>query len=319
VDSGRLAQTRYGTPAPVRTPAPAQTAITVPATGGDVALEPGARVHQYELIRELGRGGMGVVFAARDTRLGRRVAIKFVPEASRDLAERFLIEAQATAQCTHDNIVIIHEVDDFRGIPYMVLEFLEGKTLRDLIDLSTRVPPMRTVELFVPIMRALSRAHELGVVHRDLKPENVFVTTAGQVKVLDFGIAKALRDGSVARRYATRGRPDRHARVHVARADGGRRGRRTLRRVVGRHHHVRDAVGASPDRAGDVREPRRECDVAAADAHAARGRAGRARRARAARRLVPRQAQGRSAVEPSALARARATRAEPRGSRARRR
>ncbi|HEX4454964.1 MAG TPA: serine/threonine-protein kinase [Kofleriaceae bacterium] len=202
VDSGRVARTRYGTPAPVRTPAPArdaaQSAITVPSSGGDVALEPGARVHQYELIRELGRGGMGVVFAARDTRLGRRVAIKFVPEASRDLAERFLIEAQATAQCTHDNIVIIHEVDDFHGIPYMVLEFLEGKTLRDLID-SARVPPMRTVELAVPILRALSRAHELGVVHRDLKPENVFVTTGGQVKVLDFGIAKALRDGSVAR------------------------------------------------------------------------------------------------------------------------
>jgi Skp family chaperone for outer membrane proteins len=176
-----------------------QTAVTAPASGVNVALEPGARVHHYELIRELGRGGMGVVFAARDTKLGRRVAIKFVPEASRALAERFLIEAQATAQCTHDNIVIIHEVDDFNGVPYMVLEFLEGKTLRDLIDLTTRVPAMRTVELMVAVARALSRAHDLGVVHRDLKPENVFVTTAGQVKVLDFGIAKAMREGSVAR------------------------------------------------------------------------------------------------------------------------
>ena len=125
-----------------------QTAVTAPASAVNIALEPGARVHHYELIRELGRGGMGVVFAARDTKLGRRVAIKFVPDAtSRALAERFLIEAQATAQCTHDNIVIIHEVDDFNGVPYMVLEFLEGKTLRDLIDLTTRVPAARAVEL----------------------------------------------------------------------------------------------------------------------------------------------------------------------------
>src|SRR5580704_14887395 len=132
-------------------------------------------------------------FGTRDTRLGRRVAIKFVPEASRELAERFLIEAQATAQCTHDNIVIIHEVDDLFGIPYMVLEFLEGRTLRELLAATPRLAPMRVIELMLPITRALSRAHELGVVHRDLKPENVIVTTAGQVKVLDFGIAKALR------------------------------------------------------------------------------------------------------------------------------
>jgi hypothetical protein len=135
------------------------------------------------------------VWAARDTKLGRRVAIKFLLDATRDVAERFLTEARSTAQCNHDNIVIIHEVDEYLGMPYMVLEFLEGQMLRDVMGSfgsSTRMPASRVVELALPIARALARAHDLGIVHRDLKPENVFVTGAGQVKVLDFGIAKAL-------------------------------------------------------------------------------------------------------------------------------
>ena len=155
----------------------------------------GTRVAQYELIRELGRGGMGVVWAARDTRLGRRVAVKFLLDASRQIAERFLTEARATAQCGHENIVVIHEVSEHDGTPYMVLEFLEGMTLRDLMGAAEHghvLAPARVVDLALPIARALARAHELGIVHRDLKPENVFVTASGQVKVLDFGIAKAL-------------------------------------------------------------------------------------------------------------------------------
>ena len=93
----------------------------------------GTRIHQYELIRELGRGGMGMVCAARDTKLGRRVAIKFLLDAIARVAERFLIEARATAQCNHENIVIIYEVDEHEGMPYMVLEFLEGQPLRDVM------------------------------------------------------------------------------------------------------------------------------------------------------------------------------------------
>nr|MDQ3369344.1 protein kinase [Myxococcota bacterium] len=158
-------------------------------------LPPGTRIQQYELIRELGRGGMGIVYAARDVKLGRRVAMKFLISSSREVADRFLVEARATAQCSHDHIVIIHEVDEYDGIPYLVLEFLEGQTLRELIgefNDSTRLPPSRVVELVLPIARALERAHDLGIVHRDLKPENVFVTSGGAVKVLDFGIAKAL-------------------------------------------------------------------------------------------------------------------------------
>ncbi len=158
-------------------------------------LVPGLRVQQYELIRELGRGGMGQVWAARDTKLGRRVAMKFLITKRRDVAERFLTEARATAQCNHDNIVIIHEVDELGDLPYMVLEYLEGQTLREVMGPfqgGHRMTASRAVELALPIARALARAHELGIVHRDLKPENVFVAVGGQVKVLDFGIAKAL-------------------------------------------------------------------------------------------------------------------------------
>jgi serine/threonine protein kinase len=179
---------------PVSGTAPTGFAESHRDASGPIEIGPGARIHQYELIRELGRGGMGMVWAARDTKLGRRVAMKFLLNASRGVAERFLIEARATAQCSHDNIVIIHEVDEVDDTPYMVLEFLEGQPLRDVIGSypGGRLPPSRIVELVLPIARALARAHELGIVHRDLKPENVFVTHAGQVKVLDFGIAKAL-------------------------------------------------------------------------------------------------------------------------------
>ncbi len=165
------------------------------ATLPGVDLAPGTRIKQYELIRELGKGGMGVVYAARDIKLGRRVAMKFLAQVDREVIDRFLVEARATAQCNHDNIVIIYEVDEWEGMPYMVLEFIEGKSLRDFMgDFGDGAPiaPSRVVELILPVARALERAHREGIVHRDLKPENVLVTNAGQVKVLDFGIAKAL-------------------------------------------------------------------------------------------------------------------------------
>ncbi len=169
------------------------TASTATLPGSDLA--PGTRVAQYELIRELGRGGMGVVYAARDLKLGRRVAMKFLRHVDREVIDRFLVEARATAQCNHDNIVIIYQVDEYEGMPYMVLEYLEGRSLRDFMGPFGNGDPMpatRVVELILPVARALARAAELGIVHRDLKPENVLVTHGGQVKVLDFGIAKAL-------------------------------------------------------------------------------------------------------------------------------
>ena len=152
---------------------------------------PGARVGQYELIRELGRGGMGLVMLARDTRLGRRVAIKFLVTDSSELTERFLAEARTTALVNHENIVVVHEVGEVDGVPFMVLEYVEGTPLRRLLD-DGRLGTGRAVEIATAIARALVRAHEAGIVHRDLKPDNVVVTDGGTVKVLDFGIAKLL-------------------------------------------------------------------------------------------------------------------------------
>ncbi|MEZ4399534.1 MAG: serine/threonine-protein kinase [Kofleriaceae bacterium] len=164
------------------------------ADGVDLEIGPGLHLAPYQLIREIGHGGMGVVYAARDTQLGRRVAIKFLRKVDDEVIDRFLVEARATAHCTHDNIVVIHGVGQYFGMPYLVFEYLEGRTLRDVLEefAGEPMPPARVVELMTPVARALVRAHELGIVHRDLKPENIMVTDAGQVKVLDFGIAKAL-------------------------------------------------------------------------------------------------------------------------------
>ncbi|MCG8425493.1 MAG: protein kinase [Proteobacteria bacterium] len=149
----------------------------------------GTRIYQYELIRPLGEGGMGTIYLARDLKLGRRVAIKFLHSSESDLTQRFLFEARATAQCTHENIVVIHDVNDHRGIPFMVLEYLDGHPLSDLLR-GEPLPASRAVELMVPVVRALACAHRHKIVHRDLKPDNIYVTSSGTIKVLDFGIAK---------------------------------------------------------------------------------------------------------------------------------
>jgi serine/threonine protein kinase len=157
------------------------------------------RIGQYELIRSLGRGGMGEVHLARDLRLGRLVAIKRLSAPGPGLTERFLREARATARCMHENIVVIHEVGEHDGHPFMVLEYVEGQTLRQWLREHAAaagehapMPPGRAVELMLPVVRALAYAHERGIVHRDLKPENVMLTRSGTIKVLDFGIAKLL-------------------------------------------------------------------------------------------------------------------------------
>ncbi|WP_437915025.1 protein kinase [Sorangium sp. So ce302] len=174
---------------------------------GSTPLRVGSTFKHYELIRTLGQGGMGSVFLARDIKLGRLVAIKLLREYSGDRAYRFLAEAQATALCSHENIVVLHEVDEAFGTPYMVLEYIQGCTLRDFMARGERarapggpdatpaaaaapVSPSRAIELMKPVVRALVCAHGLGVVHRDLKPENILLADAGAVKVLDFGIAK---------------------------------------------------------------------------------------------------------------------------------
>jgi serine/threonine protein kinase len=182
-----------GTEPPPLTPPP-------PSTGGEGATEvqslqidAGMRIGQYEFIRELGAGGMGTVYLARDLRLGRRVAVKFLQSKNHDMTRRFILEARATATCSHENIVIIYEVGHYKGNPFMVLEYLHGQPMSQVAKSNMKLPPARVVELMLPVVRALVCAHEKGIVHRDLKPDNVFVTESGSVKVLDFGIAKVVQ------------------------------------------------------------------------------------------------------------------------------
>jgi serine/threonine protein kinase len=162
------------------------------------APHPGIRINQYELIKMLGEGGMGTVFLARDLRLGRRVAIKFLQTNQPEITQRFLVEARTTARCQHDNIVVIHDVGEYGGgaepgQPFIVLEYLSGKPLTALTEGGQRMPYARAVEIMCAVLRGLQCAHEAGIVHRDLKPDNIFVTETGTVKVLDFGIAKVLQ------------------------------------------------------------------------------------------------------------------------------
>ncbi len=176
------------------TPEPAPVAEDMEATPESALADigPGTIVSQYELIRKIGEGGMGMVWVARDTKLGRRVAIKFLLTVHPELTQRFILEARATARCSHESIVIIYEVGEFKGTPFMVLEFLQGHPLSGEIEGGKRIPPARVVELMVPVLKALAVAHGHGIVHRDLKPDNIFVTDTGTIKVLDFGIAKVL-------------------------------------------------------------------------------------------------------------------------------
>lgn len=166
-------------------------------------LAPGLRIEHYELIRELGRGGMGQVFLARDTRLGRRVAMKFLVSSSPKFTERFVVEAKVTAAAHHENIVVIHDVGKYSNLPYMVLEYVEGTPLSRVME-GKRLPIGRAIELIVPVVKALVRAHEANIVHRDLKPDNIIVNQSGTVKVLDFGIAKLFADGAPAQADAVR-------------------------------------------------------------------------------------------------------------------
>ncbi|WP_170229882.1 protein kinase domain-containing protein [Polyangium fumosum] len=148
----------------------------------------------YEIIRKLGEGGMGVVLLARDIKLARLVAIKLLQDSGQ-APSRLLAEARATARCRHENIVVIHDVDETDGHPYMVLEYLEGRTLRDLLSSgaggpSRVLPRGLALDIVMSVLRALVAAHACDVVHRDLKPENIMILDAGGIKVLDFGLAR---------------------------------------------------------------------------------------------------------------------------------
>ncbi len=157
-----------------------------------VTITPGTKLGDYEVKSLLGSGGMGEVYRARDSRLGRDVAIKVLPSflsADSDRLRRFEQEARAAAALNHPNILAVFQMGTYQGAPYLVSELLEGETLRDQLKRG-RLAVRKAIDYGVQIARGLAAAHEKGIVHRDLKPENLFVTKDGRVKILDFGLAK---------------------------------------------------------------------------------------------------------------------------------
>ncbi len=157
-----------------------------------MTLAAGSRLGPYEILAPLGAGGMGEVYRARDTRLGREVAVKVIPaalSADPDRLRRFEQEARSASALNHPNILTIHDFGSHEEAPYVVSELLEGETLRERLSLGA-LSPRKAIESGVQIAHGLAAAHEKGIVHRDLKPENLFVTKDGRVKILDFGLAK---------------------------------------------------------------------------------------------------------------------------------
>src|SRR5262249_42378407 len=164
-----------------------------------MSLSPGVRLGPYEIVSPLGAGGMGAVYRSRDARLGRHVAIKVLPVGSLSDQEallRFDQEVRAAGALNHPNVLAVFDAGVEGDLPYVVSELLEGETLRKRMA-SGLLTIRKALDFAVQIARGLAAAHEKGIVHRDLKPENLFVTRDGQVKILDFGLAKrvAIGDG----------------------------------------------------------------------------------------------------------------------------
>ncbi len=167
-------------------------------------LASGATLGPYEILGPLGSGGMGEVYRALDTRLNRQIAIKVLPSDlanDRDRLRRFKLEAEAASALNHPNILTIHDIGHEAGVAFIVMEWVQGKTLRDLMA-GGRLPPRRLAHIAHQIADGLAQAHAAGIVHRDLKPENIMVADTDGVKIVDFGLAKLTRPGEPERSQA---------------------------------------------------------------------------------------------------------------------
>ena len=177
-----------------------------------MAIAPGTRIGPYDVLSLVGAGGMGEVYRARDSRLGRDVAIKVLPaafNADTDRLHRFEQEARAAAALNHPNILTVHEIGTHTpasgpAVPYVVSELLEGWTLREaLAEAPKGLPVRKAIDYATQLANGLAAAHEKGIVHRDVKPENIFITRDGRLKILDFGLAKLKEDSALAGAGAT--------------------------------------------------------------------------------------------------------------------
>ena len=222
------------------------------------------RIGAYEVLSLIGRGGMGEVYLAHDTRLGRKVAVKLLRQgltSNRDAVRRFEQEARAVSSLNHPNIVTIYEIGDMLERRFIAMELVEGQSLAGMAGRPVDVATLARIG--AQLARALSVTHAAGLVHRDIKPENVIVRTDGYVKVLDFGLARlAVRPTVTSARYRHQSRPDsRHAALHVARA-GARADRdERQRRVLARRGPLRAGHRHAPIRVGlDARHASRHHD-----------------------------------------------------------
>jgi serine/threonine protein kinase len=153
----------------------------------------GKTISHYRILEKLGEGGMGIVYKAEDTKLKRRVALKFLPlDLTRDEAAkvRFINEAQAASVLDHPNICTIYEIDeDDNGRMFIAMAYYEGETLQKKVS-SNQLAVDSAIEIAIQIVQGLAKAHEHGIIHRDIKPANIMITLKGQVKIMDFGLAK---------------------------------------------------------------------------------------------------------------------------------
>ncbi|MCC7343061.1 MAG: serine/threonine protein kinase, partial [Bryobacterales bacterium] len=173
------------------------------------------QIGRYEIERELGRGAMGVVYLARDTRIGRSVALKTIrlsdfadAEKLQRLRERLVREAQSAGILSHENIVTIYDVDEQNGLSYISMEYVEGDSLERMLENRRELSRETLLSLLRQIAEALDFAHSRGIIHRDIKPPNIMVTPNGRVRINDFGIAKIAHASSVTQGGGMLGTPD---------------------------------------------------------------------------------------------------------------